>query len=83
MEVQKPVIVHCDNGGQFFKSNSAKQSVKTKHIYVRYHSIGDYIVNGMEEIIFVPSEVNELDIFTKNVSRETYERHADNFMTNM
>ena len=37
----------------------------------------------MVEIVFVPSEENDLDIFTKNVSRETYERHADKFMTNM
>ena len=32
------------------------------------------------EIVFVPSEDNHFDIFTKNVPKETYERHPEKFM---
>ena len=60
--------------------NNAKQSVRTKHIDVRYHFIREYVVDGMVEIMFVRSEDNDPDIFTKNVSKETYCRHSDKFM---
>ena len=34
----------------------------------------------MVEIIFVPSEENDSDIFTENVSKETHKRHLEKFM---
>ena len=67
--------------GAIFKGNNAKQSVRTKHIDVKYHFIKEHIVDGVVEIVFVPSEENDSDIFTKNVGKETYKKHADKFMT--
>ena len=63
--------------------NNAKQSVRTKHIDVKYHFIREHVVDGVVEIVFVPSAENDSDIFTKNVSKETYRKHADKFMTEM
>jgi len=83
MKVQKPVIVHCDNVGAIFMGKNAKQSVRTKHIDVKYHFIREHIVDSVIEIVFVPSEEDDSDIFTKNVGRETYERHVNKFMTDM
>ena len=60
--------------------NNAKASLRTKHINVRYHFIREYIVDGTVEIIFVPSENNDADIFTKNVEKETHEKHSMKFM---
>ena len=60
--------------------NNAKQSVKTKHIDVKYHFIREHVVDGMVKNIFVPSEENDTDIFTKNVSKETHHRHSEKFM---
>ena len=60
--------------------NNVKQSLKIKHINVRYHFIREYVVDGMVGIVFVPSEENDLDIFTKNVPKVTYERHSKKFM---
>ena len=39
--------------------NNTTQSVKTKHIDVRYHFIREFVVDGMVEIVFVPSEEND------------------------
>ena len=36
--------------------NNAKQSVRTKHIDVKYHFIREHVMDGMVKIIFVPSE---------------------------
>ena len=38
------------------------------------------MVDGMVEIVFVRLEDNDSDIFTKNVSKETYRKHSDKFM---
>ena len=83
LKVEKPVIIHCDNVGAIFLGNNAKTSLRTKHIDVRYHFIREYIDDGTVEIVFVPSEENDSDIFTKNVSKEAFEKHSFKFMTNM
>ena len=63
LKIERPVRVHCDNVGAIFMGNNAKQSVRTKHIDVRYHFIREYVVDGMVEIVFVRSEDNDSDIF--------------------
>ena len=83
MDIKHPIVVHCDNVGAIFLGNNAKQSVRTEHIDVRYHFIREYIVDGVVEIVFMPSEENNSDIFTKNIPKEKYEKHANKFMTNM
>ena len=59
--------------------DNAKASLRTKHIDVRYHFIREYIVDGTVEIIFVPSENNDADIFTKNVGKEVHKKHSMKF----
>ena len=81
--IEKPVIIHCDNVGAIFLGNNAKASLRTKHIDVRYHFVREYIVDGTVEVMFVGSEDNDADIFTKNVGNEVFERHSYKFMTNM
>ena len=83
LEIERPVKVHCDNAGAIFMGNNTKQSVRTKHIDVKYHFIREYVVDGMVERVFVPSEENDSDIFTKNVSKETYKRHLQKFMVDV
>ena len=80
IEIERPVKIQCDNGGAIFMGNNAKKSVRTTHINVRYHFIREYVVDGMVEIVFVPLEENDSDIFTKNVSKETYQRLSEKSM---
>ena len=37
----------------------------------------------MVKVIFVKSEENDADIWTKNVNRNTFKRHTEKFMTSM
>ena len=83
LEMKKPVIVHCDNVGAIFLGNNAKLSARTKHIDVKYHFIREHVVDGTVEIIFIPSEENDADIFTKNVGQEAYEKHSKKFMKDL
>ena len=66
MKLEKLAFVHCDNAGSLFMGNYEKQSVRTKHIDMRYHFIRKYVLDGMVEIIFVPSEEHNWGIFIFN-----------------
>ena len=81
--MKNPVIVRCDNVGAIFMGHNVKPSERTKHNDVRYHLIREWIVDGMVEIDFVPSKENDSDIFAKNMNKETYLKHVNQFMTDM
>ena len=81
VEIEKPIKVHCDNVGAIFMSNNAKASARTKHIDVRYHHVREYVIDGVVDIIFVRSEENDADIFTKNVGKKAFLKHTEKFMT--
>ena len=82
VEMKRPIQVNCDNVGAIFLSHNAKASARTKHIDIRYHFIREHVVDGLVEIVFVRSEENDADIFTKNVGKAPYEKHSDKFMKN-
>ena len=54
--------------------------VHTKHIDIKYHFIREQVENGTVEIVFVRSEENDADIFTKNVGKHSFENHSSKFM---
>ena len=56
-------------------------SARTKHIDVRYHHVREYVIDGVVDIIFVRSEENDADIFTKNVGKKAFLKHTEKFMT--
>ena len=78
--IQKPIIVHVDNVGAIFMTENASATARTKHVDIRYHYVREFIMDGFIKIIFVKSDQNKSDIFTKNVSNEIYEKHTDSFI---
>ena len=55
------------------KNSGGKRS---KHIEVRYHHIREKISDGSVEIIFVKSEENIYDVFTKNIPEELFKKNS-------
>ena len=76
----KPIIVYVDNVGAIFTTENASATTRTKHVDIRYHYVREYIMDGFIKIIFVKSENNKSDIFTKNVSSEVYDKHRDSYI---
>ena len=76
INVDYPITVHCDNEGAIFLAYNAKNSQRTKHVDIRAHYVREYVEDGVVKIIFVKSEENTADAYTKNVSGVLYERHA-------
>jgi len=80
VEVKLPIVVHVDNVGAIYLASNATTSQRTRHIDVRYHFVRDYVEDGIVKIVFVRSEDNDADAFTKNVGKETYSRHTSKYM---
>jgi hypothetical protein len=58
-------------------ANNFSVSQKTKHIDIRAHFIWEYIEDGILKLVFIRSEDNDSDIFTKNLSEDLFNKHAD------
>jgi hypothetical protein len=80
VKVQLPAHLHVDNMGAIYLSSSQMSSQRTKHIDIRHHGMKEYIEDGFIKIIFVRSEENDSDIFTKNLGNELHEKHGNKFL---
>jgi hypothetical protein len=80
IRVKLPVIVRVDNVGAIFMTENTATTGRTKHVDIRYRFVNEYVEDKFIEIIFVRTEDNDADVFTKNVSGETYDRHVVKFL---
>ena len=80
VKVKTPITVYCDNVGEIFLACNAKTGGRTKHIDVKYHYVWEFVRDRVIQTIFVRSENNHSDVFTKNTSQKTYEVQSGNFM---
>ena len=80
LEVRLPIIVRVDNVGAIYLGNNSSTH-RTKHVDVRYHFVREFVEDGIIKIVFVKSEDNKADIFTKNITEELFEKHIREYMT--
>ena len=83
VKVKLPIIVSCDNADAFFMAENSSSGVRTRHVDIRYHFVREHVVDDFIKIIFVKSCDNDADLFTKNVSKDTYTKHMNNFLGKM
>ena len=76
IEVKLPIHVNVDNIGAIFLAENQNSSDRTTHVDIHYHFIRQYIKEGTIMIEFVHISENYSDIFTKNVTSETFNKHA-------
>ena len=61
-------------------SENVSTSSRTKHVDTRYHFVREFVEEGFVKIIFVRSEDNISDPFTKNTPSSIYEKHTAEFV---
>jgi hypothetical protein len=81
--VELPIVVKTDNVSVLFISQNSLTGVRSMHLDTRYHFIRENVKDGSVKVEFVNSSENDSDIFTKNVSQDTYKRHAVKFLGNI
>jgi hypothetical protein len=57
-------------------ANNYATSQRTKHIDIRAHFVREFIEDGIIKVVFVKSEDNDADIFTKNPTEELFKKHS-------
>ena len=66
--IQYPIKMYMDNQGAIFLAYN-ESTARTKHIDVRHHFMRELTEgpNPIMEVIYVPSNLNKADVYTKNV----------------
>ena len=78
--IEKPNGIYVDNVGAIYLAENSSSGICTKHLDTRYHYVGELTAGKEVEIEFVKSEMNDSDLFTKNVKLETFQEHSMNWM---
>jgi hypothetical protein len=80
IEVELPIVVKTYNVGALFMSPNSSTGIRSRQVDTRYHFIRENVEDGIIRVEFVSSSDNDSDIFTNNVSQDTYKRHAMKFL---
>ena len=78
-----PMTLRMDNTGAIYIANNQTTGPRTKHIDIRTHYVRNMIIDGLIKTLFVKSEDNTADIFTKNTSEGIFIEHSDKLMDDL
>ena len=80
VNLEFPIVIHCNNVGAIYLANNAKTPGHTKHIDTQYHYVREFIEDGIVKIIFVRSEDNQADPFMENACEVSYIENSDIYL---
>jgi hypothetical protein len=80
IKVEMPITIKVDNVGAIFLAENMNTNSHTKHIDTRFHFVREFIEEGGIKIVFVKTEDNKADQFTKNVTGDVYDKHVEDFV---
>ena len=62
----------CDNQSAIAMTKNPEFHSRTKHIDLRYHWIRNKVEEREIEVVYVPTEHNTADVFTKALGKEKH-----------
>jgi len=68
------VPLYCDNTSAINLTKNPIQHSKTKNIEIKHHFIRDHVQKGDYEIQFVKTENQLVDLFTKPLARDRFDK---------
>ena len=68
--VDKKVVIYCDNLSSIQLARNPVYHARTKHIEVHYHFIRERILAGNIDLVYVSTEEQVADFFTKALGAE-------------
>jgi hypothetical protein len=74
LHVDKHVVIYCDNLSSIQLARNLVFHARTKHIEVHYHFIREKVLVGDFDLIYVSTEDQVADIFTKVLGVEKHRR---------
>jgi hypothetical protein len=76
-ESVEAIMINSDNQGAIALSKDNKFHACTKHIDVRYHFVREAVEDGKMSVVYVPTDDNPADIFTKPLAKPKFRRFVD------
>ena len=70
ISVDDPVVIHCDNMSSIQLARNPVFHARTKHIEVHYHFIRERVLAGDIDLVYVSTQDQVADIFTKALGAE-------------
>ncbi|KMQ87972.1 copia protein [Lasius niger] len=67
-------VLYVDNQSAIKIAKNPEFHERIKHIDVRYHHIREIVENAVIQVLYVPSEMQKADIFTKALPKESFRR---------
>ena len=74
LQVHRPVVIYCDNLSSIQLARNPVFHARTKHIEVHYHFIRDRVLAGDIDLMYVGTDEQIADIFTKALGAEKLRR---------
>uniref|UniRef100_A0A5S6Q3M9 Reverse transcriptase Ty1/copia-type domain-containing protein n=1 Tax=Trichuris muris TaxID=70415 RepID=A0A5S6Q3M9_TRIMR len=79
--VSMPIPIMCDSQAATAHASNYVDRSRTKHIDIRYHFVRDKVTDGMIKLVYVPTNDNVADIFTKPLNRRRHQAHAEQLIS--
>lgn len=79
INIDEPIFIYCDNSSAINISKNHVQHWKTNHISIRYHFLRDKVSEKEVKLEYVSTKEQIVDIFTKSLSKDTFEYLRDKF----
>jgi hypothetical protein len=83
LQVELPMILEVDNKGVVDLANNWSIGGRTRHITVRTNFLRELKEEGLLKVVWIPTERNSSDLFTKNLQGPLFERHAGEYVSEM
>ena len=71
-EPAQGIMINSDNQGAIALLKDNKFHAQTKHIDVRYHFICEAVEDGKLSVVYIPTDDNPADIFTKPLAKAKF-----------
>lgn len=73
VEYDQPIVIFCDNTSVVNISKNPIMHLKTKHIPIKCHFLGEQVIDQNVKMEYIDAKEHVLHIFTKPLPRETFE----------
>jgi hypothetical protein len=81
--VQLPINIYVDNISAICIGENDVQHERTKHIDIKYHYIRENIYNNEIKLVYMPSDQQLADVFTKAVTPVLHTKFRDQIMSQL
>jgi hypothetical protein len=83
LQVELPMILEVDNKGVFDLANNWSVGGRTRHTTVRTNFLRELKEEGLLKVVWIPTERNSSDLFTKNLQGPLFEKHAGEYVSEL